>query len=91
MSPTSGTAYTGTISVNGVSYGEGGINALYASLVHNVPVILASGDQAFCAEITDLIPGIATVRTKTSLTASAALSRPPEIPRTCRSIASQLS
>lgn len=39
------------VSVNGVSYGEGGINALYASLVHGVPLVLASGDRAFVEEI----------------------------------------
>lgn len=64
------------VSINGRSYGEGGINALYASLAHQVPVVLASGDQAFCDEIRDLLPGVETVRTKTSLTATAALSRP---------------
>lgn len=64
------------VSVNGVSYGEGGINALYASLVHQVPVVLASGDQAFCAEIREVIPAIQTVQTKTSISTTAALSRP---------------
>ncbi len=64
------------VSVNGVSYGEGGINALYASLVHRVPVILASGDAMFCREITGLIPNLATVQTKTSLGFAASLSRP---------------
>ncbi len=64
------------VSVNGVSYGEGGINALYASLVHGVPVVLASGDQTFCAEIRELIPQLVTVQTKTTLTTTAAIGRP---------------
>ena len=64
------------VSVNGVSYGEGGINALYASLVHGVPVVLASGDQTFCAEIRELIPQLETVQTKITLTTTAAHCRP---------------
>lgn len=64
------------VSVNGVSYGEGGINALYASLNFGVPVILASGDQAFCEEIRTVIPALETVQTKRSLSFAAALSRP---------------
>lgn len=63
------------VRVNGVSYGEGGINALYASLVHQVPVILASGDAAFCREIRQLIPEIETVETKIGLAANAAQCR----------------
>ncbi|MGE0199359.1 MAG: M55 family metallopeptidase [Candidatus Melainabacteria bacterium] len=62
--------------VNGVSYGEGGINALYASLVHQVPVILASGDDTFCREITGLLPGLSTVCTKESLSTTAAVCKP---------------
>lgn len=64
------------VSVNGVSYGEGGINALYASLIHQVPVVLASGDAAFCQEITGLIPNLSTVQTKTALSTTAAMNRP---------------
>jgi D-amino peptidase len=64
------------VRVNGISYGEGGINALYASLEYGVPVILASGDQAFCQEIKSVIPGVETVQTKESLSFAAALSRP---------------
>ncbi len=63
------------VSVNGTSYGEGGINALYASLVHKVPVILAGGDRAFCEEIRTVIPNVETVETKTGLTTTAARCR----------------
>jgi D-amino peptidase len=60
------------VKVNGVSYGEGGINALYASLVHQVPLILGSGDKAFCQEIRTLIPQLRVVETKAGLTTTAA-------------------
>ena len=67
------------VTINGVSYGEGGINALYASLVHNVPVVLASGDQALGAELTSLIPGVELVQTKVGITTTAAQNRPRSV------------
>jgi D-amino peptidase len=66
------------ISVNGVSYGEGGMNALYASLVAGVPLILASGDRAFVEEIHTLLPELATVETKVGLSRTAAHCHPWE-------------
>jgi len=60
------------VKINGVSYGEGGINAYYASLVHQVPVVLASGDKAFCEEIRSVLPEVCTVETKQGLTTTAA-------------------
>jgi D-amino peptidase len=66
------------VSINGVSYGEAGINALYASLVFGVPLIMASGDTAFIEEIHTLLPNLATVETKQGLTQTAALNRPLE-------------
>lgn len=66
------------VSVNGVSYGESGINALYASLEFGVPVILASGDQALREEVHSFLPAMETIQTKTSLSFSAALNRPLE-------------
>lgn len=66
------------VSINGVSYGEGGINALYASLMYSVPVILTSGDAAYAKEIQSLIPGIETVITKEGLTYTAAQCYPLE-------------
>ena len=66
------------VSVNGVSYGEGGINALYASLEFGVPLIMASGDRAFIEEIHQLSPGLPTVETKVGLTQTAALNHPLE-------------
>jgi D-amino peptidase len=66
------------VSVNGVSYGEGGINALHAGLAYGVPVILGSGDRAFADEIHRLIPDLAVVETKEGLTHTAARCRPME-------------
>ncbi|MEB3286286.1 MAG: M55 family metallopeptidase [Vampirovibrionales bacterium] len=64
------------VSINGQSLGETGINAYYASLKYQVPVLLVSGDQALCAEARSLLPKIQTVQTKTSISSTAALSRP---------------
>ena len=67
------------VSVNGVSYGEGGINALYASLEFGVPLIMASGDRAFIEEIHQLSPGLPTVETKIGITQTAAQNHPLEV------------
>ena len=66
------------VSVNGISYGEGGINALYASLVFGVPLVMASGDRAFVEEIHSLLPDLVTVETKEGITQTAANNRPLE-------------
>ncbi len=66
------------VSINGVSYGEGGINALYASLVHGVPVILTSGDRAYLSEMRGLIPALEGVETKVGLTYTSAQCHPLE-------------
>ncbi|MBX2860970.1 MAG: M55 family metallopeptidase [Vampirovibrio sp.] len=63
------------VSVNGKVLGESGVNAYYASLVHQVPIIFASGDAAFCEEVTELLPTLETVCTKTGLGYAAALNR----------------
>lgn len=49
--------------INGEPCGEFGQLALYSGAV-GVPVIFGSGDEAFCREARDLLPGIATVPTK---------------------------
>jgi D-amino peptidase len=64
------------VSINGVSLGEAGVNALYAQAVHGVPTLLASGDQALCREVTSLLPHVATVQTKQALSFAAAEARP---------------
>ena len=52
--------------INGTEVGEGGLNAIYAGSL-GVPVLVASGDQAFGREITALVPGIRTVTTKQAI------------------------
>lgn len=66
------------VSINGVSHGEAGVNALYASLVYGVPLVLGSGDKAFAEEIHTLLPNLVTVETKEGLTQTAARNRPLE-------------
>ena len=53
-------------SINGLSIGEFGQFALCAGEL-DVPVILASGDEALCAEAQALVPGITTVAVKRGL------------------------
>ena len=77
-------AHTGTGSVkglwlNGIEVGEGGMNAAFAGM-HGVPVILAAGDSAFAAEISDQTAA-ETVTTKTAETPSAARLVHPEVVR----------
>jgi len=76
-------AHTGSGSVKGlwlndIEVGEGGMNAAFAGS-HGVPVILASGDSAAAAELSDLL-GAETVITKTAETpASARLIHPERV------------
>ena len=55
------------IAVNGMSLGEGGLNALHAVYSHHIPVVFASGDDAFVNEFSTLLPHVPTVATKHSL------------------------
>jgi D-amino peptidase len=64
------------LQINGVSLGESGMNALYAGVVHHVPVALLSGDDAVCAEFSALSPGTHCISTKAGLSFSAACHRP---------------
>lgn len=64
------------VRINGVSYGEAGLNALYAALVFDVPTLLAAGDQVFCREIKALVQFIHTVETKIGLSTTAAQCHP---------------
>jgi D-amino peptidase len=75
-------AHTGTGSVKGlwlndVEVGEAGMNAAFAGM-HGVPVILASGDSAFAAEISSFLSA-ETVTTKTAVTPAAARLRHPAV------------
>lgn len=74
-------AHTGSGSVKGlwlndVEVGEGGMNAAFAGAV-GVPVILAAGDSAATAELSELL-GTETVTTKTAETPSSARLIHPE-------------
>jgi D-amino peptidase len=74
-------AHTGTGSVkglwlNGHEVGEAGMNAAFAGM-HGVPVVLASGDSAFVAEVNGFLDA-ETVITKTAVTPSAARLKHPE-------------
>ncbi|WP_043637223.1 M55 family metallopeptidase [Nonomuraea candida] len=54
------------VRINGRSHGEIGINTLLAGS-YGAPVVLASGDEAACAEFTALVPGGLTVPVKRGL------------------------
>jgi D-amino peptidase len=65
-------AHTGTMSIqemwiDGEPAGEGEMNAAYAAAM-GVPVILASGDSAFVAQIARTLPAAERVATKTAVT-----------------------
>ncbi|MFB8141398.1 M55 family metallopeptidase [Streptomyces parvus] len=61
----------------GRSLGEIGLNAAMAGHL-GVPVVLLSGDDAACAEMTDLVPGTVTVAVKEALGMAAAVTLHPE-------------
>ena len=58
-----GSGLTADLKVNGMSVGEGGMNALYAAW-YDVPVVFVSGDQAAIDEMTAMIPGLTGVAVK---------------------------
>lgn len=58
--------------INGTEVGEGGLNAIYAGAL-GVPVLVASGDEAFGREIRALVPGIRTVTTKQAVGSAVAV------------------
>ncbi len=61
-----GSGRTADLRINGVSVGEGGMNALYAAW-HRVPVVFVSGDSLAVAEMQGLIPGLRGVAVKTGI------------------------
>ncbi|MEV6437014.1 M55 family metallopeptidase [Streptomyces anulatus] len=65
------------VRVAGRSLGEIGLNAAMAGHL-GVPVVLLSGDDAACAELTDLIPETVTVAVKEALGMAAAVTLHPE-------------
>ena len=60
-------------SINGVSFGEMGLQALIAGHF-GVPMIFVSGEAYACEEISDLIPGIVTTAVKRGLSRRSAVS-----------------
>lgn len=64
-------------SINGVSFGEMGLQALIAGHF-GVPMIFVSGEAYACKEISDLIPGIVTVAVKRGLSRRSAVSWAPQ-------------
>ncbi|WP_103509085.1 M55 family metallopeptidase [Streptomyces sp. SM13] len=65
------------VRVAGRSLGEIGLNAAMAGHL-GVPVVLLSGDDAACAELTELAPAAVTVPVKEALGAAAAVTLHPE-------------
>ena len=64
-------------SINGVSFGEMGLQALIAGHF-GVPMIFVSGDWHACKEISELIPGVVTGAVKRGLSRRSAVSWPSE-------------
>ena len=77
-------AYIGIVghdlSLNGVAYGEFGLNALIAGH-HGVPVVAASGDDKLAAEARAVIPGIEVATVKHALGRTAARTMTPAVAR----------
>ncbi|MFB8417248.1 M55 family metallopeptidase [Streptomyces albidoflavus] len=65
------------VRVDGRSLGEIGLNAAMAGHL-GVPVVLLSGDDAACAEVRELVPGVHTVAVKEALGQFAAAGLHPE-------------
>ncbi|XCM32629.1 M55 family metallopeptidase [Streptomyces parvus] len=65
------------VRVTGRSLGEIGLNAAMAGHL-GVPVVLLSGDDAACAELTELVPAAVTVPVKEALGMAAAVTLHPE-------------
>ncbi|MFI7083581.1 M55 family metallopeptidase [Streptomyces anulatus] len=65
------------VRVAGRSLGEIGLNAAMAGHL-GVPVVLLSGDDAACAELTELVPAAVTVPVKEALGMAAAVTLHPE-------------
>ena len=61
-----GSGRTADLRVNGVSVGEGGMNALFAAW-YGVPVVFVSGDSLAVEQMRDLIPDIGGASVKTGI------------------------
>ena len=65
------------VKINGVEYGEAGIDAAIAGL-KGVPVIFLSGDDMVIEETTKIMPWLETVETKKSLSYTRIISKHPK-------------
>ncbi len=61
-----GSGRTADLRVNGVSVGEGGMNALYAAW-YGVPVVFVAGDSMAVEEMRELVPGVGGAAVKTGI------------------------
>jgi D-amino peptidase len=68
------------VRVNGVQFGEIGLNAALAGQF-GVPVVLVSGDQSVCAEARKMIRGVTTFQTKAALSGTSILGAVPQVVR----------
>ncbi|WP_010282945.1 M55 family metallopeptidase [Bacillus timonensis] len=67
-----------SIHLNGRPIGEIGIDSLLFGL-HNVPVLIVTGDKKTCAEAIEEIPNVRTYETKEGFGRHAALIKPPKL------------
>lgn len=67
-----------SIQINGRPIGEIGIDSLLFGL-HNVPILLVTGDKKTCAEAIEEIPNVCTYETKEGYGRHAALIKPPKL------------
>ncbi len=61
-----GSGRTADLRVNGVSVGEGGMNALYAAW-YGVPVVFLAGDSMAVEEMREFVPGVGGAAVKTGI------------------------
>ena len=61
-----GSGRTADLRVNGVSVGEGGMNALYAAW-YGVPVVFVAGDSMAVQEMRELVPGVGGAAVKSGI------------------------
>jgi D-amino peptidase len=66
-----------SMSLNGKTVGEIGVDAAIAA-EHQVPVVMVSGDDKACAEAEEWVPGVVTCQVKTAVSASSGVCLPLE-------------
>ena len=66
------------VRINGVAYGEGGLNTLFAGLTYGVPLIFGAGDTGFKAEMAPVFSNASYVTTKQGVSTCSAIHKPIE-------------